>query len=203
MANGGITKGNKIQAYNNNERKIQIVDKTVEISTGNSTAVPLKHGIRGAISSPLDVIQIYHTDGIAFSRLGRKGVVEDRVSRLATSSEINRWQSVVGGAYKVSEDGRLRLTFSTRWLLILASSDDAQHHLDRIAHEEKLCQRLSGCRKTITDFFDTVQIIRYIIGAQESNTGSQNTNCLDPAPTSCPVGTPNSRPLVGPWGRVI
>ncbi|THV49838.1 hypothetical protein BGAL_0177g00190 [Botrytis galanthina] len=180
MANGGITKGNTIQVYSNNERKIQIVDKTDEISSGNSTAVPLKHGIRGAISLPSDVMQIYHTGGIAFNRLGRKG-----------------------GAYKVSEDGRLRLTFSTRWLLMLASSDDAQHHLDRIAHEEKLCQRLSGCRTTITDLFDTGQIIRYIIGAQESNTGSQNINCLDPAPTPYTVGTPNSRPLVGPWRRVI
>ncbi|TGO10826.1 hypothetical protein BTUL_0125g00400 [Botrytis tulipae] len=47
------------------------------------------------------------------------------------------------------------------------------------------------------------QIIRYIIGAQESNTGSQNINCLDSAPTPCPVGTPNSRSLVGPWKRVI
>ncbi|TGO63809.1 hypothetical protein BOTNAR_0095g00070 [Botryotinia narcissicola] len=104
-ANGGITKGNTIQVYSNDESKIQIVDKTDEISSGNSTAVPLKHGIRGAISLPLDVMQIYHTDGIAG------------------------------------------------------------------------------------------QIIRYIIGAQESNTGSQNINCLDFAPTPCPVGTPSSRPL--------
>ncbi|KAF7890698.1 hypothetical protein EAF00_009013 [Botryotinia globosa] len=139
-ANGGITKGNTIQVYSNDERKIQIVDKTDEISSGDSTAVPLKHGIRGAISLPLDVMQIYHTNGIAFDRLGRKGTVEDRVSRLATSSEMDRWKSV---------------------------------------------------------------IIRYIIGAQESNTGSQNINCLDSAPTSCPVGTSNSRPLVCPWRRVI
>ncbi|TGO39162.1 hypothetical protein BHYA_0059g00260 [Botrytis hyacinthi] len=183
--------------------KTQIVDKADESSSDNSTAVPLKHGIRGARSLPLDVMQIYHTDAIAFDRLGRKGIVEDRVSRLATSSEIDGWKSVVGGAYKVPEDGRLRLTFSTRWLLMLTSSDDAQQHLDWIAHEEQLCYRLSGCRTTTTDLFDSGLIIRYIIGAQESNTGSQNINCLDSAPTPCPVGTPNSRPLVGPWRRVI
>ncbi|KAF7934034.1 uncharacterized protein EAE97_008394 [Botrytis byssoidea] len=197
--------GDNIQVYSNDGRtpKIQIVDKTDDISSGNSTAVPLKHGIRGAISLPLNVIQIYHTDGIAFDRLGRQGIVEDRVSRLATPSEIDRWKSVVGGAYKVPEHGRLRLTFSTRLLLMLASSDDAQKHIDRIPHEEQLCQRLSGCRTTITDLFDSGQIIRYIIGAPKSNTGSQNINCLDSAPTPCPVGTPNSRPLVGPWRRVI
>ncbi|KAF7853835.1 uncharacterized protein EAF02_011825 [Botrytis sinoallii] len=196
-----ICGGNTIQVYSNDGRtsRTQIVDKTDESSSGNSTAVPLKHGIQGAISLPLDVIQIYHNDAILFERLGRKGVIEDEVPRLATSSEIARWKSVVGDIYKVPEDGRLRLTFSTRWLLMLASSDDAQQHLDRIAHDEQLCRG----HTTITDLFDSGQIIRYSIGVQDSNAGSHSNHCLNPTSTPCPVGTPNSKPLVGPWRRVI
>ncbi|TGO72778.1 hypothetical protein BELL_0420g00110 [Botrytis elliptica] len=196
-----ICGGNTIQVYSNDGRKsrTQIVDKTDESSSGNSTVVPLKYEIQGAISLPLDVMQIYHTDAISFERLGRKGVIEDEVPRLATSSEIDRWKSVVGDIYKVPEDRRLRLTFSTRWLLMLASSDDAQQHLDRIAHDEQLCRG----HTTITDLFDSGQIIRYSIGVQDSNSGSHNNHCLDPTSTPCPVGTPSSKPLVGPWRRVI
>ncbi|TEY40853.1 hypothetical protein BOTCAL_0417g00090 [Botryotinia calthae] len=101
---------------------------------------------------------------------------------------MDGWKGVVDCVYRVPEVIRLKLIFSTRWLLALASSDDSKQHIDRIAHEEQLCQRLSGGLTTIADFFDSGWTARYTIGIQHSNTesirGEDSMSCPELRPAT-------------------
>lgn len=163
----------------------------------------LDNGTQEGLSSSMDVMQIYHNDAVDFEGLRIRGIIEDEVPRVATSSELDLWRGIVGDAYKIPEDGRLRLVFSKRWLLTLTSSDAAQRHLEHIIFDEESCLRLNGGRTTITDLFDTGQKICYAVGVQESNNEPHNDQYFHATPTSSGRENANHKLLTGPWRRLM
>ncbi|KAI9650919.1 hypothetical protein NHQ30_000954 [Ciborinia camelliae] len=127
--------------------------------------------IQSTLPPNVDYMQIYHDDTSTFEGLGKGGIIEDKVPRTARSTEVDLWKSLVGNAYTILEDGRLRLTFSKRWLLSLATTSAVQQHLECIEHGEQLYKRLSGVHTKITDLFDSGKKIYYILGPQNAGLG--------------------------------
>ncbi|KAF7954792.1 uncharacterized protein EAE97_000051 [Botrytis byssoidea] len=133
---------------------------------------------RGFPLPSVRISEIYENDQV--KRRRNDGVVKSLPSRIGTVEEQERWSLLVGNAWEVREDGRLKFTFSKRSLLSL-SSDTALKVLEGIHKEDRDVPKwFNGGKTRIMDIFDDKTTKFYTIDPGASNISGGGSTAKSP-----------------------
>ncbi|KAF7864422.1 hypothetical protein EAF04_006556 [Stromatinia cepivora] len=152
------------------------------------------------------ILKIYENDEVS-CRDGDQ-VVENLPQRTASVEEQDKWNAIIGSAWKVPEDGRFKLTFSKRSLLSVAPKTAIEHLQGMIREDTEISKWFTGGKTRIMDVFDDQTIKVYTFNPQTakgSNVSSAARHAIDYTNASQISALPGSSTTVwsGPWRRMI